>query len=301
MKYISFLFILFLTVVNCKKPQSVMLASGFVGGTYHSITQSLKNLPNWQVQVTPSNGSLDNVYLLMDGKVDMALVQLDLYRSALMGNEKLKVEIKPIIPVLQDEVHLVARKNIKSIQDLKGKKIVIGHSESGIKSTSLTILLEVGISGTDVKLIEESPSKGIPLLLKGEVDAVFVVSGMPVKILADIPESESKNIHILPLLEVFESKINKSNKVYALGEIPTGTYAWQKEKVETLLVQTVLYARKSFDSKLAKSFVEEILKNKLTLEVGHTEWKQFTMENLSIHLKKSPELFDEEIRKIFTK
>ena len=295
---ISFYLILIFSLFSCKKNQPLLFAGGFVGGTYNSIAESLKKLPDWSIKVIDSNGSLDNIYLVKDGKVDMALVQMDMYRSALYADQKIPDSVKPVVPVLQDEVHLITRKQITTPNDLKGKKIVIGHAESGIKATSLTVLLELGISDTDVILIEESPTYGIPAILNGEVDAVFVVSGMPVKILTEIPEKAGEKIHLLSLNKVFESKLNRANKIYALGEIPAGTYSWQKEKVDTLLVQTVLFANKAVKEETINSFVDSILKNKLVLEVGHPEWKQFTKDNLRKLQKSTPDLFNEQALKV---
>lgn len=284
------IFFLFVNLIQCGKNKEVKLAGGFVGGTYHSVAESLKNLPEWKISVIPSNGSFENIQHIKSEKVDFGLVQLDMYRNAKISDPSITEKLVPITPILQDEVHLVVRKEIKNIEDLKGKKILIGHSESGIKATSLTVLREAGITETESKFIEENPTTGFKKIFTKEIDAVFIVSGMPVKILTEVTEEEGKQIKLLDLKNLFEQKLSKGNKVYALGEIPANTYSWEKDKTETLLVQTVLFANSKVSNDKIKNFIEAILNNKMTLEVGHPEWKTFTKEFIESQKKNNSDM-----------
>lgn len=285
-----FLSIILFTFIQCGNNKEMKFAGGFEGGTYHSIANSLKNLPEWKVEIVKSNGSFENIQLIKEGKVDFGLVQLDMYKSAKISDPSIAEKLIPITPILKDEVHLVVRKEIKSIEDLKGKKILIGHSESGIKATSLTVLREIGITDSDSTFIEENPTLGFKKIFTNEIDAAFIVSGMPVKILTEVSDEDGKKIKLLDLKKIFETKLSKGNKVYSLGEIPKGTYKWETDVTETLLVQTVLFANQKVNPTKIKNLIESILKNKMTLEVGHPEWKDFSHNFIQKEKKNNPEM-----------
>lgn len=51
-----------------------------------------------------------------------------MYYSAKLGNPEVAKQTTILLPVLQDEIHLLVNPSIKNITDLKGKKVAIGHS-----------------------------------------------------------------------------------------------------------------------------------------------------------------------------
>ena len=238
-----------------------------------------------------SNGSLDNINLLLDKKAEFALTQVDMYYSAKLGNAAIAKDISILLPVLQDEIHLLVNPSIKKVQDLKGKKIAIGHSVSGIKATSISVLRLSGIDFSEIEALELGPEEALPKLLNKEIDAVFVVSGLPVKILSELPENSSDKIKLLSFENSVLDQIKADNKVYQKSIIPANTYNWQKEKVDTLQVQTDLIARKDLSKDKVSNFLKELFLNLDSLTSAHPEWNGIQKNSLKEKINSLPEFF----------
>ena len=281
---ISFLF-------ECKGNEDNLFAGGFAGGTYDTMAKSLQEIPALKVKVINSNGSLDNINLLLDKKAEFALTQVDMYYSAKLGNAAIAKDISILLPVLQDEIHLLVNPSIKKVQDLKGKKIAIGHSVSGIKATSISVLRLSGIDFSEIEALELGPEEALPKLLNKEIDAVFVVSGLPVKILSELPENSSDKIKLLSFENSVLDQIKADNKVYQKSIIPANTYNWQKEKVDTLQVQTVLITRKDLSSMKVSNFLKELFLNLDSLTSAHPEWNGIQKKSLKEKINSLPEFF----------
>jgi hypothetical protein len=288
---IAFIIILIVSIHQCKSKTETFFAGGFKGGTYDTMAKSLQENKSLKVKVINSNGSLDNINLLLDKKADFCLTQVDMYYSAKLGNPEVAKQTTILLPVLQDEIHLLVNSSIKSITELKGKKIAIGHSESGIKATSISVLRLSGIDFSEIEVRELGPEEAIPLLLKKEIDAVFVVSGLPVKILSALPEESKDKIKILNFEDSILDKIKADNKVYGRSTIPANTYSWQKEKINTLQVQTVLLARKDLPTSEVTEFIQKLFSNVDTLSSAHPEWNGIRENILKEKLKTMPDFF----------
>ncbi len=293
---IAFIIILIASIHQCKEKADTLFAGGFKGGTYDTMAKSLQENKSLKVKVVNSNGSLDNINLLLDKKADFCLTQVDMYYSAKLGNPEVAKQTSILLPVLQDEIHLLVNPSIKSITDLKGKKIAIGHSESGIKATSISVLRLNGIDFSEIEVRELGPEEAIPLLLKKEIDAVFVVSGLPVKILSALPEESKDKIKILNFEDSVLDKIKADNKVYQRSTIPANTYNWQKEKINTLQVQTVLLARKDLPTSEVNEFIQKLFSNVDTLSSAHPEWNGIRESILKEKLKTMPDFFHSTVK-----
>ncbi len=293
---LALIVILSLSINQCKENKATSFAGGFPGGTYDTLAKSLQDNKSLKVKVVNSNGSLDNINLLLDKKADFCLTQVDMYYSAKLGNPEVAKNTSILMPVLQDEIHLLVNSSIKNVKELKGKKIAIGHSESGIKATSISVLRLSGIDFSEIEVRELSPEEAIPLLLKKEIDAVFVVSGIPVKILSALPSDSADKIKILSFEDSILDQIKSDNKVYQRSTIPANTYSWQKEKVNTLQVQTVLLARKDLSTAQVSEFINGLFSNVDTLSSAHPEWNGIKESVLKEKLKIMPEFFHQMVK-----
>ena len=86
---IAFIIILIASIHQCKSKSETLFAGGFKGGTYDTMAKSLQENKSLKVKVVNSNGSLDNINLLLDKKADFCLTQVDMYYSAKLGNPEI--------------------------------------------------------------------------------------------------------------------------------------------------------------------------------------------------------------------
>jgi TRAP transporter TAXI family solute receptor len=183
--------------------------------------------------------------------------------------------VRIAFPLYNEEVHLLARRDITSLQDLAGKNIAIGVADSG---TFLTASLVLDLAGLDtVERLTIGPDAALERLLAGSIDGFFYVAGAPARIFAD-PAIDAARFHLVPLTDPV------LNAVYAPAQIAAGTYPFQEQAVDLVAVKAVLmtyeYAKgRNFYHRESCKAVSDVVHLILTRfdslrESGHPKWAQ---------------------------
>jgi TRAP transporter TAXI family solute receptor len=179
----------------------VGLISGGVTGTYVRIAADLADAldDGYELRILPiiGKGSVRNIedLLLLRG-VDVAIVQsdvLDFYkRAGLVPN--IEQKIRYITKLYNEEVHVLARAQHRTIDDLAGKRVNFGTEGSGTFMTAGIIFDDLGI---DVDITSHPEPIALEKLRAGEIDALVFVGGKPLKLIQDVgPE---QGVHLLAI------------------------------------------------------------------------------------------------------
>lgn len=145
--------------------------------------------------------------------------------------------LRSVLPLYEEYVHLIARKDIKTLTDLNGKRISIGESGSGTSLTASNILFLGGIKPAELQTMEIR--RGIDALRKGEIDAIFYVIGAPAAILEKEIVSED-NFHLVNELVFWSNEDEFYQQLYPSVELPAKTYSWQTEAVRSIAVMMIV-------------------------------------------------------------
>ena len=128
---------------------ALTIATGSAEGTYFKIAQDIKQLADKEgiaLDIIATGGSFDNINLLAAGKVDLAVMQLDVLRfvTELMLKEtglNVLEEAKVALNLYLEEIHIIARSaEIRTLQDLQGKRVSVGPEKSGSALTAEILL-----------------------------------------------------------------------------------------------------------------------------------------------------------------
>ena len=218
------------------------IITGDLKSTAYQIGMDLKALlkrHNIHLSVFNSRGSVENIYAVYQRPGNhLGLVQSDVlaFVAKVKTDHRLQLiadKIKWIYPLYDQEVHILASAKILSFGDLQGKRVAIGHVESGAYLTSLLLFEISGVSPG--KLLTVDNSRALDELKAGNLDAIVVVDGSPVERLA-LDVSVNDGLHLLPV--VYEG----IRAFYPTTTIPAGTYPWQTTDVPTVSVKSVLVA-----------------------------------------------------------
>jgi len=252
------------------------IMTGGAKGTYYQFGLNLKELVksrDVRLRVDNSTGSIENLYAVYKKPyTQMGIVQSDVlaFVSRLQSDLTLKRianKTKMIFPLYNEEVHLLGRRELADFDDLAGKRVAIGKEGSGTYLTS-KLLFEV----SDVKpaeMVSVGTNEALAQLKRGDIDAMFYVAGIPVKLFQE-DVTEEDGLAVIPI-------VNKSIvEFYPLAEIPAKTYHWQHEAVNTVAVKAVLV---SFNFRRANceyvgKFAQILSENMDWLRAnGHPKWK----------------------------
>jgi TRAP transporter TAXI family solute receptor len=266
-------FSIFLLLLFCRPALALTIATGTPEGTYYQIAQDIKQVAEKEgipIEIVQTNGSFDNINLLGSGKVDLAILQLDVlkFTSEMMqakANFNVLKELKVILNLYFEEIHVITKNDgIRSLDQLDGKKVALGPERGGSALTAEVLLAANGVS---IQKFFDAPNEALQKLERGELDALIFVGGAPVPAF----EKLDKSFHFvqLPANPILE-------QIYQKKKIDKLVYSWAGE-VETFAVPSVIMTRDRKDSEyvtLIQQLLLAILSNKEKLDAtGHPKWK----------------------------
>lgn len=260
------------------------IMTGGPTGTYIKIGRDIAGLGKTcgqTLNVVESAGSLENFSGVRNRRnTQFGIVQNDVleYLKTFEANDadiqQAVRGVRIMFPLYNEEVHVLARTDIKSMADLAGRKVAVGVKDSGTYLTA-SLMLDI-LRVRDVQKVEVNPDKALPQLQSGEIDAFFYVAGAPAA-LFEGEGIDGAKFHLVPITEA------PLLATYIPARIDAGTYGFQKEPVDVVAVKAVLmtfdydkkrnaYHRES--CKAVADFSNYIISNLDKLQAtGHPKWK----------------------------
>jgi TRAP transporter TAXI family solute receptor len=181
---------------------TVGIISGGVTGTYIRIAADLADAldDGYQLRVLPivGKGSVRNIedLLLLRG-IDVAIVQsdvLDFYKRAdLVPN--IQDRLRYIAKLYNEEVHVLAKSEYRTIDDLAGKRVNFGTEGSGTFMTAGIVFDDLGI---DVEITTFPEPIALDRLRAGDIDALVFVGGKPLKLIEEVGRDEGLHLLAIP-------------------------------------------------------------------------------------------------------
>ena len=270
--------------------QFFRIGTGGTAGTYYPVGGMIANAVSQpgKVVVTAqaSNGSLANVTGIAGGALESGFSQADVASWAYTG--KGAFEGKPTITGLRlianlfpESVHIVARKGsgIKSVADLKGKRVALDEPGSGTLINARTILAAYGIKESDLKPEYIKPNQAGDKLKDGALDAFFFTGGSPAGAIAELASSGA-GIELVPIDGPQADAIRKSDSFFAPDTIADGTYKGVGA-VKTLAVGAQWVTSDKADANTVYEITKALFSEagQKAMGAGHAKGKFITKEN----------------------
>lgn len=193
--------------------------------------------------VKSSAGSVANVRAVSAGHFSSALVQSTTLDQAYRGNgafrgEKPFKNLRAIASVFHEQVHVVASRgaNVHSMSDLKGKRVAVGTKGSATARLALDILRAYGLTAKNLDIVREDAERAAELVLRGRLDAFFLVDAAPSDIVADL--SSRGTVDIVPIDGEAATQLVAASHRFRAVAIPANTYRLSPA-IETLGVSAV--------------------------------------------------------------
>nr|WP_312580125.1 TAXI family TRAP transporter solute-binding subunit [Sedimentibacter sp.] len=275
------------------RPSSIVISSGNSGGTYYYIAAGqskilTEKIEGLSVTTESTTGSpVENGTFTSQSSDTMGIVTLDGLSAALEGNKD-KGFTKPLdnLRMIQAGHKLtlyfvtLEESGIKSISDLKGKKLGLPTVGNTAYFQAVAILEEYGIDLKDVTSTPMQYSEQSDALKDGTIDVAIVAGGVPVAAVTDL--DTTKNIRLLTIDEDKKASLIQKYPYWAINELPAGTYSDQTEPVNVMIAQIVLICNKDLDSDLVYEITKTL--NESTEELGqiHQNGLDWNIENTKI-------------------
>lgn len=280
--------IMALSLVACGGAGTKMtMGTGGTGGTYYGyggvLGQYIKNHAGIEVTVVPTDGSKANIQSMDAGDYQLATVQSDVMAYAWDGTRAFEKDgavqsFRVVAGLYAEAVQLVTLDpDIKSVADLKGKKVSIGAPGSGVYFNAIDVLTAAGLSESDIQPQYQSFNDSADALKDGKIDAAFVVAGAPTPAIMEL--SLTKTAYLVPIDGDVAAKMMADCPFYTTYVIPAGTYEGQEQDVTTVTVKATLIVSASASEDDVYKLTKAIFDNIDAIAKENSKGAELSLEN----------------------
>ncbi|MFO1069655.1 MAG: TAXI family TRAP transporter solute-binding subunit [Geminicoccaceae bacterium] len=276
------------------------IGTGSVSGTYYpvgglvaeiissppgspSCDGGVCGVPGLVAVVQTSDGSVANIDGIEKGDLESGFAQSDVAFGAFSGTGVFRdrppaTRIRAIASLYAESVQLVARADagIGTVADLAGKRVSLDRAGSGTRVDAELILAAFGLSPSDLEAEDDSPADAVDRMSAGELDAFFVVAGVPTAGVAEL--ADGTGIVLVPIAGPEAGTLVADHPFFARDVIPAGTYAGVGP-VDTLSVRAQWLVSADLEADLVHAILAAFWNPaaRTILDAGHPKGRQIVL------------------------
>jgi TRAP-type uncharacterized transport system substrate-binding protein len=266
-----------------KNAWTVGIAGGLIDGTYMRFADELAKVlddgDNLRILPMVSYGAASNLDdLLYLRGVDLAVTQSDVfeYFRTERKTPNLQNRVHYILRLPIAELQILAKTEIRALEDLRGRKVNFGPAGSGSSLTGTIVFQRLGVQVDQVLIDQQS---ALQKLQSGEVAALVRVVGKPVDFFTRIPPNSGLHFIPIPYTKIFAD-------YYTVGEFEAKDYPSliaEGEKIETIAVPAVLsvfnWPKGSDRYRRIERFAERLFANwdQFLVTPRHPKWRDVNL------------------------
>jgi uncharacterized protein len=265
----------------------VNILTGGQSGVYYPLGVAIEKIlaekvPGLRPSVQATKASVENLNLIQAGRGEVGFTLGDALRDAGQGNAEAGFakpldKLRVIGAIYPNYVQIVASADsgIKTLADLKGKRLSVGAAKSGTELNARAILGAAGIHYSDLAKVEYLPfAESVELMKNRQIDATLQSAGLGVASLRDLASSVA-----ITVVEVPPAIIDKIGSPYTATVIPAGTYTGQDKDVPTAAVVNYLVTRSDLDEETVYQITKAIFENLPDLVAAHAAAKAIKLDS----------------------
>jgi TRAP transporter TAXI family solute receptor len=270
------------------------IVTGGTGGVYYPYGGGLaslisKNVTNVEASAEVTAASVDNMKLIQSGKADIAFTMADTLYDAYEGRGSFKdtgkVPVRTLAVLYSNYMHVVASEEsgIKTLADLKGKRVSMGAPGSGTEIKGNRVLEAVGINPeTDIKRERLGVAESAGAMKDKKIDAFFWDGGLPTAAILDLAATPGQKLRFVSSVEAIAKMNEKYGPLYFKLTIPKGTYAGLEADVDVVGIANLLVVHENFDASLAYDIIKMMVDKQADVALIHAEAKRFGLPQATV-------------------
>ncbi len=268
--------------------QFVNVLTGGQSGVYYPMGVALsqiyaKSIPNVRATAQVTKASAENLNLLQAGRGELAMALGDSVSDAWKGDVeagfKTKLDkLRGLSGTYNNYIQIVASADsgIKTLADLKGKRISVGAAKSGTELNARAVFKAAGINYSDLAKVEYLAfGESVELMKNRQLDATLQSAGLGVASIRDL--ATAINIIIIPVPASVVAKVGDA--AYQPAVIPANTYTGQTADVVTAAIPNFLVTHSGVSDELAYQMTKTMYENLDSLYAAHNSAKAIKREN----------------------
>jgi len=262
-----------------RAPEQLTITTGGEGGIYFVYGDAYakvisRHLPGYRATAQGSTGAVENLMRVRDGTADIALTLGDTALDAVEGREAFSepVKVKALAQIYRSYVHVVAAEasGIRSLADLKGRRVSVGSADSGTEVIAERVLELAKIdSRRGIEREQLGVAESAAALESGTLDAFFWSGGLPTSAVSDL--TRAQRVTMLDLSALTTPLRERYGGVYQDAAIPAGTYPRVDAAVPTISIPNYIVVSETMNGGLAHDLTELLFKYGKALAAAQPE------------------------------
>lgn len=252
----------------------VTIATGPTSGIYYPIGGAFATVlgnAGYKTSAQATGASVENINLIAAGEAELAISMQDSVMQAYEGFgafEQADPDLRAMMRLWPNYVQLVTTKStgIKSVADLKGKRVGVGAPNSGVELNARMIYEAFDMTYEDSKVDYLSYGEAIDQMKNGQCDAAFVTSGLPNSTVSEL--AFSYDMVIVPIDGAGRDKLIETYPFFSSSIIPAGTYNNEAD-VESVFVYNIMLVNKDLSDDMVYDMMDCIFNDLPSIKASH--------------------------------
>ncbi len=276
----------FLALPALAADQFLNILTGGTSGVYYPLGNALssifgKALPGARVTVQATKASVENLNLLQAGRGELAFTLGDSLTQAWEGVEEAGYKaplrkLRTMAAIYPNYIQIVATADsgIKTLADLKGKRVSVGAPKSGTELNARAIFKAAGLGYSDMKVQYLPFGESVELMKNKQLDATLQSAGLGVSSLRDLATGD--DIVIVAISPEVIAKTGDS--AYIASVVPANTYRGQTADVPTAAVRNFLVTHEGVPAEVVYNMTKAMFANMPDLLAAHSAAREIQPE-----------------------
>ncbi len=267
----------------------LVFTTGGIGGTWYPIGSGVaayitKNVDGINIASQSSGGGTENLNLINSGQADLGFLPSSAAYQSYRGIGPYDKAYKNMMGLGMfhrnaEYVYALKKSGMKTISDLKGKKVNAGPAGTGMNKVLSDILAAHDMSMSDITPVYLPYQDAGDALKDGRIDATIETAGLPAPTVLDVA-----SVHDIVILEFSPGSLDKMiemNPYYIRMTLPGGTYPKIDQDIPIISEGTIWVCRPGLSEDVVYKIVEATYSKPCLEHLGkvHAAAKWITVED----------------------
>ena len=273
------------TQTQTTQAQEITIYTGGTGGVYFPLGSKYAEIltkNDVPAKAVTSGASVANAKAIGDGTAQAAILQNDVayyaYNGLYMFEGQTIKNIRGVAALYPETIQFIVRadSDIKTLQDLAGKKVAIGAPGSGTAVAAEQVLRAAGVWDS-IEKVNQDFNEASQSLKLGQVDAAVIVSGIPTPSVNQI--AVQTPVRVLPIPDGILNKLKQQGYIFYVRQVvPKGTYNGVEEDTPTLAVKAMLAVSADLSEDTVYKMTKILFENVDQLRAVHQKAQLISLE-----------------------